>query len=244
MKTNRPRRKPASILNARWTAYAVAGAATASVGINCAEADIHYSGLVNVPFPPSRDRSKTLRLGDSDRGHLVFNHYLYVANSGTASLKILDCGASIRGAAFFSSTGYVSKLSFGQNISSGSFRISCSSTDRGILAVAGLKGYWMDPGIGFIGFRVDNGGGFQYGWIRVRMTGAPQNGFVLLDYAYADPGEPIQAGQTSSAEQARDQGSTDAHVPKEGSLGGLALGAVGLLAWRKSRSRAARLENT
>jgi len=50
-----------------------------------------------------------------------------------------------------------------------------------------------------------------------------ESGFKVLDYAFADPGEPIFAGQTSSDEQAPDQGS----------LGGVALGAAGLLAWRK-----------
>jgi len=53
--------------------------------------------------------------------------------------------------------------------------------------------------------------------------------FKLVAYAYADPGEPITAGQRPSDEQA----------PDEGSLGWLALGAAGLLAWRKSRSRTA-----
>ena len=67
--------------------------------------------------------------------------------------------------------------------------------------------------------------------------------FWLVDYAYADPGEPIRAGQTSSDEQAPDQGSTDEQAPDQGSLGWLALGAVGLLAWRKSRSRTARLKD-
>ena len=51
--------------------------------------------------------------------------------------------------------------------------------------------------------------------------------FMLVDYAYADPGEPIRAGQTSSNET----------VPDESSLGWLAVGAAGLLAWRKRRSR-------
>ena len=61
--------------------------------------------------------------------------------------------------------------------------------------------------------------------MRVKFAGAPiDHDFWLVDYAYADPGEPIRAGQTSSNEM----------VPEEGSLGWLALGAAGLLAWRKS----------
>ena len=88
------------------------------------------------------------------------------------------------------------------------------------------------PGPGFIGFRFNNGAGIQYGWARVKM---PQHFTEELPfelsgyYAYADPGEPITAGQRSSGRKAPDQGS----------LGWLALGASGLLAWRKSRSRLA-----
>jgi hypothetical protein len=58
----------------------------------------------------------------------------------------------------------------------------------------------------------------------------PDQVFLLKDYAYGDVGDRIRAGQRSSNEMVAD----------EGSLGWLALGAVGLLAWRKSRSGAAR----
>ena len=44
-----------------------------------------------------------------------------------------------------------------------------------------------------------------------------KNAFKVLDYAYADPGEPIQAGQRS-----------DEPVTGMGSLGLLAAGAAGL----------------
>jgi MYXO-CTERM domain-containing protein len=64
------------------------------------------------------------------------------------------------------------------------------------------------------------------------MSKLPQNAFTVLDYAYADPGEPISAGQRSS----------DERVPDPASLGWLAIGAVGLLAWRNSRSRPGRLK--
>ena len=102
------------------------------------------------------------------------------------------------------------------------------------------RGHWQDPGGGFVGFRFNNGAGVQYGWVRVRMSNLPDNAFTVVDYAYADPGEPIAVGQKSSNEQVPDQGSTDEQAPDQGSLGGLALGAIGLIAWRKSRSLAAR----
>ena len=75
------------------------------------------------------------------------------------------------------------------------------------------------------------------------MFGPPEHGFEVVSYAYADPGEPIKAGQKSSVEQAPDQSSTEEQAPDQGSLGGLALGAIGLLAWRKNRSRTTLLED-
>jgi MYXO-CTERM domain-containing protein len=124
----------------------------------------------------------------------------------------------------------VSKLPFGEHISAGSFRDVIDGNFSGVLA-SGRRSYtqWADRGIGFVGFRFNSGAGTQYGWVRVGMKRVPENAFKVLDYAYADPGEPIRAGQTSSDEQS----------PAQGSLGWLALGAVGLLAWRKSRSRTA-----
>jgi hypothetical protein len=99
-------------------------------------------------------------------------------------------------------------------------------------------GEWITaPGHGFIGFKFNSGNGAQYGWVRITMIG-PYCAFRLVDYAYADLGEPIRAGQMSSDEMVPNE--NDDVMPQEGSLGALALGAVGLLAWRTRRSQAAR----
>jgi MYXO-CTERM domain-containing protein len=55
------------------------------------------------------------------------------------------------------------------------------------------------------------------------MLGGLRNTFEVVDYAYGDPGDRVFAGQMS------DSGAP----PVLESLGGLALGAVGLLAWRR-----------
>jgi len=81
-------------------------------------------------------------------------------------------------------------------------------------------------GTGFIGFKFNNGSGAQYGWVRIQMQRHAR--FKLIDYAYGDVGDTIGAGQTSGHDK-----------PELESLGGLALGAIGLLAWRKSRPQAA-----
>ena len=127
----------------------------------------------------------------------------------------------------------MSKLNRGQLISERPFLARNSGLLAGFAhyCSSGSVGQFDQAGVGFIGFKFNNGSGDQYGWVRIRMaTSHPiDHDFWLVDYAYADPGEPIRAGQTSSNEM----------VPEEGSLGGLALGAAGLLAWRKRRSQAA-----
>jgi hypothetical protein len=223
MKSNRLRSKPASIAKTRWTAYAMAGAATALVGSNSAEAAIHYSGLINEPFPPNREKHKAFPLdqaGDSLR-------LVHTTFCPAASFSI----NGIVSAAFIGYPGFeyfVSKLSFGQYISSGEF----VTGSRGIMAIDRTcytyGAPWNDGGTGYVGFRFNNGAGIQYGWARV-IAQFEANAFRVMDYAYADPGEPITAGQRSSS---------DAQAPDQGSLGWLALGAAGLLAWRKSRPRA------
>ena len=225
MKSNKPRYKPVSIAKTRWAAYAAAGAATALVGSNSAESAIHYSGVLNVRFPSDRDRSEIFQLMGQPGRSLRFVHSNHPPYGGSARLGVVGAFlVSFGGFSIGSSDRYVSKLRFGQNISSGEFW----PYESGYMATAlGTYWAWSEPGTGYAAFRFNSGSGLQYGWIRVTMAGPPLNGFVVSGYAYADPGEPIRAGQRSSAEQA----------PDEGSLGWLALGAAGLLAWRKSRSR-------
>ncbi len=90
-----------------------------------------------------------------------------------------------------------------------------------------FRGQFRNDLNGFISFRFDVGNGVQYGWARVSVRGLTLANFGVLDYAYADPGEPILAGQKKSER--------DAGPVAEESLGALALGAAGLLAWRRRR---------
>ena len=220
--------KPACIAKTRWVAYAAAGAATALAGSQSAEAAIHYSGRVNELFlVGDADSFKLDRPGDFFR--LSHTSYGYGANDKFAIFGIAS--AAFRGFLdIFTNRHYVSKLTFGQPISMGNFQ-----HPPGFLVDNGNPHQW-NPGQGFIGFRFNNGAGVQYGWARIKISGVPHYDFVLLDYAYADPGERLTAGQTL------ENTSSDWQAPDQGSLGGLALGAVGLLAWRNSRSRTARSE--
>jgi hypothetical protein len=222
------KRKSASIPNSRWLAYATAGAASAFAAANSAEGTIHYSGPINRIFKECQAANFRLdRPGD----------FIRLRHS-----SFLVCDSSFNGNAFFNVAG-IAGASIAGFYNDCPPRVSASNLERGQLissrpfvpaTSAGLAGYCPGQflgGIGFIGFKFNNGSGDQYGWVRIQVKpGSDHNyNFKLLDYAYGDVGDTIGAGQRSGHD-----------VAKLESLGGLALGAIGLLAWRKSRPQAAR----
>ena len=229
MKTRLSRHQSAKVSHSRWLAYATATAATTLAGSHSLEAAIHYSGVLDKVFPPDKDISRKFPL-DQRGDSLIFEHTNFCPKAAFSINGIVS--ASFRGYAACR-PGYVEKLSFGQNISSGEF-VHLSPSYFGIMAektcgCSSEHGPWELGGTGFVGFRFNNGAGIQYGWARVKLYSTFGYGFRVLDYAYADPGEPIRTGQKSVGEMVTDQGS----------LGWLALGAVGLLVWRRRRSRPA-----
>jgi PEP-CTERM motif len=227
MKTKRARsRKSAVINNSRWVGYATAGAATALVGANAAEGAIHHV-TVNQAFNntgPASAQASNFQLdqpGDSIR----FSHFATAPNLGIAyfGANVGLATAAFRG---FSANGfkYASKLVYGQSIAAGPF-IGGKGTLANKLGYtnSGFKNAGPDE---FVAFRFNNGSGVEYGWARLTMDGTPGNTFTLVDYAWGDVGTLITVGQ-------------EAQVPEPGSLGLLALGGAGLLAWRKRRAKAA-----
>jgi hypothetical protein len=236
MKT-RPKfdRKITSITGTRWTAYAAAAAATSFAAAHTAEATIHYSGVINKKIGP-RDRV-TFQLdpagGSFQAGHFIWGYgsssifaggraWLYFQGVQSAAVNGVPCTCTENTCA--------SNLNRRDPISVRPF-----GDDFGILASDYNSFGWhscgnfQNRGVGFVGFKFNNGAGDQYGWVRVKMVGETfgghRNMYAVVDYAYGDPGERILAGQTGP----------NTSAPELESLGGLALGAMGLLAWRKRR---------
>jgi hypothetical protein len=90
------------------------------------------------------------------------------------------------------------------------------------------NGGFESRGKTFLGFKFTTESGVHYGWARVRLSGAPKYRFELVDYAWADAGEPLLTGQKTSQSQST-------ATTTSGSLGLLATGAAGLKAWRAEK---------
>ena len=219
-----------SITSGRWTSYAAAAAASTFAAVHSAEATIHYSGLINQRIG-GQDHA-TFQL-DPAGGSFVVSHFNFVygsssvPNGGVAGLSVYAVeSASVNGVSgvCHDNNPCVSKLAQHDPISAqpfvprgGTLAWEYDGSHRE------LYGQFLDRGYGLVGFKFNNGAGVQYGWVRVRMQGGHNHMFSIVDYAYGDPGEPVLAGQRGP----------NMSAPALESLGGLALGAAGLLAWRR-----------
>jgi len=243
----KPRNRHSRSLNvssSRWTAYAIAGLATASGGSISAEGAIHYSGLIDYKFESLETESHTFPLS---HGAVLEGYRVARGGGGASSATFLIKGAAVSnkiGLYTAFSLPFVAKpLPRGAVISEGFFNFGGAGR---------LQDYscsfpgWMEPGTHAIGFRFNSGHGMQYGWVRIKWAGCGyprDNRFEVKDYAWGDPGDKIKAGQTQLHEDetqvaplpAKSDDAAAAEASTQGSLGLLALGAVGLQAWRRSR---------
>jgi hypothetical protein len=234
MKRRGNRAQPIS--KTRWLAYATAGAATAIGTAPCLEAEIHYSGLINAHFDSTFHSKKFFPL--AGRARLSFARSVtlgpFVWNYAAVSASI---SAGVRTAYVFPPR-RAEKFTFGQTISQGRFSRYNGSARNNLCSgyprngdFGDFYGRFKDPGEGFVGFKFNVGNGTQYGWARVRIIRNRARTFILRDYAWADPGETITAGQTIPS-----PGGV-ATMPAACSLGLLALGSIGLVALRKHRGK-------
>jgi hypothetical protein len=238
---SRERRKKTSLIKkARWAGYAAAGAATAVVAQETAEAGDIYDYVnpadivIQAPGGGSSTAYGTLDLNGDGVNDFFFSHR--VNSAGTLGIAAIN---TLSNAYANSTYGYNEIAGATMSAGIGSFQYA-SNLPPGAMISAGLPGLltyygylafnsgyansqFLAPGPGIIGVRFNSAAGTHNGWIRVNMTGANVNGITVTDWAYGMPGETILAGQIP--------------VPEPGSLGLLAAGAAGLLVWRRKRTQ-------
>jgi PEP-CTERM motif-containing protein len=230
MKTLTPRRKSVSVSNSRWLAYATAGAATAVAGVNSSEAAIHYSGVINQVFNAPATNTVHATFALSNAAVLRFVHTRasagHPSSHGAALFRIEGAALSnmfVGTAAGFDR--YPFRLASNVILNTTTPFNAMQGSSFAELAFHGgqTNDHWLEAGTAFIGFRFNSGSGMQFGWARLTMDGAPGNSFTLVDYGWGDAGTQIATGQ----------------VPEPGSLALLAIGAAGLVAWRRQRAKRA-----
>jgi hypothetical protein len=219
------------LTSSRWLAYATAGAATALGGITSAEAEIHYSGRVDVVLPGQLLQISSTKLPLSNRVSIeLYNFVFRTSDYNLASFRVLGAEVSHAFRADEVFTYAVKRLPKRPPIlvSQGVFHKTAPPSYSNIRGP--YNGEWHSgDGEGYIGFKFNTGAGTQYGWVRMKIQRDPLVGMKVFDYAWADPGEPIKTGQTSSSGDRIDV------VPDQGSLALLAVGGAGLMAWRRRR---------
>ncbi len=159
------------ITSRRWAAYATAGAATALVCSNNAEAVIHHFDVNEVFNAQNVQGSYVIKqFGLQTGAYLTFLHAtgpngggfagFYFGTLGALSAKFLGVIGTFNGNPYH----YVSKLGLNQSIANGTNFIP--NIPYKFDALASGNGYpnsqWTTPGVGFIGFRFDVGDGTQY----------------------------------------------------------------------------------
>ncbi|QEG20837.1 PEP-CTERM sorting domain-containing protein [Mariniblastus fucicola] len=201
-----------SVNKKRWAAYSAAGLAALVSGADSAEAEITH---IEVGTTWTTDSDFYYALD----GSAALNFY----HPGDRALVGVWNGGYYGSLVGVSSGGfnYASNLASGVNVSTQGFlgSVFADFADGG-----GYTNSQFVNTSGFFAFRFDGGAGQQFGWGRLTAAGdSPVNTFTIEEYAFADVGEAIEVGQTVSA------------VPEPGSLGLLALGAVGVLASRRKK---------
>ena len=229
--SSNPRRSRSRVDGARWAIYCTAGLATSLVGplnqtghgadvtyvevnsqiVDPIAGDIYYGSFGPYTF------------GAQGASFSLFHLYSFRA-SGSGLLWLYGRG-NISFIGFSSDYAYPYKLNYGDLIgASQQFGVPAGTFGWLALGTQNTPNFQFDdPGRGFLGFRFDVGNGTQYGFAELVTTGLPLNIAEFVGYGWGDPGEAIFAGQRPV-------------IPEPGSLALLAMGAIGLLAWRRSRN--------
>ena len=235
MRRNRTKTK---VPKKRWSAYAVAGAATL-ISSGFANADIHcvepgITVLDDVPGDNTFGTPFSQTFGVPGVA-LQFMHSMtynlagpkmavngYVSVSAPSSFAMSIAGSSAPSYLFF----FPDNLPYNQTLSNLNF-VSADDANFGMMAwgngaQSSYRSGFLDTG-GYIGFRFDVGNGTQYGWSLLTLDeGTPNNIFTVDTICWADPGQHLRVGQT---------------VPESSSLAWLALGAIGIVSWRRRRAQ-------
>lgn len=215
--------------------YFAGTAAALAMGTTEAEAGLLFVdvGRVFEPDPGEDDRHPvniTLGKDGPDVGVLGDFEFFVKNGVGPTGLDYFKMGGNngnkIVGSSYSANFRYAAKLDLGFIISSAVGFIG-EDNARSYLAFADSASYpdsgqWLNGGEGYIGFAVVDGVDTYYGWFEVRVD-ADNVGGEIIRYAIDDT--PVSSGSKV----------TISAVPEPNALACFAIGAAGILGWRRRR---------
>src|SRR5438874_1047610 len=164
-----------SITNGRWTAYVAAAAATSFAAAHTAEATIHYSGVINQKIGTRDERTFQL---DPAGGSFQAAHFIWVYgssnvfNGGVAGLYFHGAQSAAVNGVTCTCKGNTAMCASNLNRRD-AISVRPFAQESGLLASDyNTFGFWFscgnfqNRGVGFVGFKFNNGAGDQYGWVR------------------------------------------------------------------------------
>jgi hypothetical protein len=215
-----------TVRSKRWGAYAVAGVSLAATA-SSADGAIIFE-VVNEVVANNSGGITTVERPMIGSSVLTFSHTDVGGAFGIASVAINNADSA--GVVGFD-VGSAPPLRYASMVTEGTLLSTLTFLDANGLArdlAYAVAGEFAVAGPAYIGFQFDAGGGagVQLGWALVTMNGeANLNTFTWDSFAYTTAGEALRVGQISA-------------IPEPGSLGVLALGAVGVAAIRRRRKLA------
>ena len=231
-KPRRARKSLSSISKSRWLSYTAAGAATVAAGQQAADAAVVHVDPVDIVLSGAPGGSSSIYLDMNNDGSpdLVPLHFMDSANGQGIAIIYSSLSNPSNALAGFNAGAYFYPSNLPANTAV-SAQPMVSNFFRGDMAwrLGYTNSQWLGTttgasSTGYLGVRFQAADGAHYGWIRATVGPYFQNIFTIHEWGYNDtPDGPIMTGE----------------VPEPGSLGLLALGGAGLLAWRRKRQQAA-----
>jgi hypothetical protein len=236
--STQPLRTPANLSDSTTSHLNLYSLAASAAGVSVFA--LTSPSQAKIIYTPAHER--IVQHTTVDLNHDGINDFALNPGSGTnsgMSFRYLAAAASRHNRALVGQGSYASALKAGVSIGPAQQFV----VGRELMAAWSFNGnryagQWMNEGKGvknrYLGIRFSINGKVHYGWARLTVTATKNFEATLTGYAYETiPNKPIIAGKMIGGLVPTSPATLSAPTPEPATLGLLAQGAAGLVAWRR-----------